>query len=103
MPGIVNAYFRIGGGASNVPFMNFDAAAGYAVGVFRNPADAAAGPFTGLVRDGRVRDVSGLGTVSELLANWDDALVRLDELAAAGLDDAGPLARRVLETVAAHA
>ena len=84
MPGIVNTYFRSGGATSNVPFMNFDAAAGYAIGVFRDPADAAGEEFTGLVRDGRVRDVSGLGTVGDLLAHWDDALARLDELAAAG-------------------
>jgi 2-keto-4-pentenoate hydratase/2-oxohepta-3-ene-1,7-dioic acid hydratase in catechol pathway len=64
-------------------------ARGYALGVFRQLDGAkGAGPggdteFTGLVRDGRVRDLSGFGTVNDLLAYWDDAQRRLDELAAA--------------------
>jgi 2-keto-4-pentenoate hydratase/2-oxohepta-3-ene-1,7-dioic acid hydratase in catechol pathway len=50
----------------------------YALGVFRRPAGD---DFTGLVVGDRVRDVSGLGTMNELLARWDDAQGRLDELA----------------------
>ena len=56
---------------------------GYALGVFRDPGAAPGAGFTGLVRDGRVRDLSGLGTVNDLLRYWDDAQRRLDELAAA--------------------
>jgi 2-keto-4-pentenoate hydratase/2-oxohepta-3-ene-1,7-dioic acid hydratase in catechol pathway len=55
--------------------------AGYALGVFRRQTAAPGDVFTGLVRGDRVRDVSGLGTVSELLEYWDDAQLRLDELA----------------------
>ena len=58
-------------------------APGYAVGVFRDPGAAPGAEFTGLVRDGRVRDLSGFGTVNDLLKYWDDAQRRLDELAAA--------------------
>jgi 2-keto-4-pentenoate hydratase/2-oxohepta-3-ene-1,7-dioic acid hydratase in catechol pathway len=54
----------------------------YALGVFRHRTFAAGEAFTGLVCGGRVRDVSGLGTVNELLGHWDDAQARLDELAA---------------------
>jgi 2-keto-4-pentenoate hydratase/2-oxohepta-3-ene-1,7-dioic acid hydratase in catechol pathway len=63
----------------------------FALGVFTNPAADGTGPstFTGLVRGERVRDVSDLGTVEELLADWDAALVRLAELAA---DDEAELA-----------
>ena len=61
------------------------AAAGFALGVFRRrTAGTAAGvgpDFTGLVRGGRVRDVSALGTVNDLLADWDSALATLAELA----------------------
>ena len=64
--------------------MNAAPEAGYALGVFRDTGDAAGEPFTGLVQGGRVRDVSGLGRVNELLADWDRAQVRLDELAADG-------------------
>jgi 2-keto-4-pentenoate hydratase/2-oxohepta-3-ene-1,7-dioic acid hydratase in catechol pathway len=39
--------------------------------------------FTGLLRDGRVRDLSGFGTLNDLLRSWDDAQRMLDELAAA--------------------
>jgi 2-keto-4-pentenoate hydratase/2-oxohepta-3-ene-1,7-dioic acid hydratase in catechol pathway len=59
-------------------------APGYAVGVFRDPGAAHGAEFTGLVRDGLVRDLSGFGTVNDLLRYWDDAQRRLDELAAAG-------------------
>jgi 2-keto-4-pentenoate hydratase/2-oxohepta-3-ene-1,7-dioic acid hydratase in catechol pathway len=84
MPGIANKYFRIAAGALSVCGMT---SAPYALGVFRRPAaSAAAGEhggaeFTGLVVGDRVRDVSGLGTMNELLARWDDAQCRLDELA----------------------
>ena len=49
--------------------------------------------FTGLVRDGRVRDLSGFGTVSDLLTYWDDAQRRArDELAARDSGDWADLA-----------
>jgi 2-keto-4-pentenoate hydratase/2-oxohepta-3-ene-1,7-dioic acid hydratase in catechol pathway len=81
---------------------------GFALGVFRRRADgAASGPeFTGLVRGDRVRDVSDLGTVNDLLADWDASLARLTELAdqatggeadwadVAGLDVRCPVAPR---------
>jgi 2-keto-4-pentenoate hydratase/2-oxohepta-3-ene-1,7-dioic acid hydratase in catechol pathway len=62
----------------------------WALGVFRRPAPARGdGPgetwgeeFAGLVRDGLVRDISGFGTVGDLLRHWDDAQSRLAELAA---------------------
>jgi len=50
---------------------------------------AGVGPdFTGLVRGGRVRDVSALGTVNDLLADWDSALATLAELAQEDAADA---------------
>jgi 2-keto-4-pentenoate hydratase/2-oxohepta-3-ene-1,7-dioic acid hydratase in catechol pathway len=72
-------------------------AAGFALGVFRRRAAGAAetagtavGPsFTGLVRGDRVRDVSALGTVNDLLDDWDASLATLAELAADGGTDAG--------------
>ncbi len=61
----------------------------YALGVFRRRATPAPGrpagygaEFTGLVAGGLVRDISGLGTMNELLDHWDCAQSRLDELAA---------------------
>ena len=90
MAGIVNKYFRLPARAPNVHFMTF------ALGVFRRrlpgtpdgtPVGAAFGAafgpaFTGLVRDGRVRDVShAYGTVNDLLADWDAAFPALAELA----------------------
>jgi 2-keto-4-pentenoate hydratase/2-oxohepta-3-ene-1,7-dioic acid hydratase in catechol pathway len=61
------------------------AAAGFALGVFRRRTARTAGgvgpDFTGLVRGGRVRDVSALGAVNDLLADWDSALATLAELA----------------------
>jgi 2-keto-4-pentenoate hydratase/2-oxohepta-3-ene-1,7-dioic acid hydratase in catechol pathway len=87
MPGIANKYFPITGRALSVCGMT---SAPYALGVFRRPAaapaaghggDGAGAEFTGLVVGDRVRDVSGLGTMNELLARWDDAQRRLDELA----------------------
>jgi 2-keto-4-pentenoate hydratase/2-oxohepta-3-ene-1,7-dioic acid hydratase in catechol pathway len=90
MPGIVNKYFRLPASAPTVAFMTF-APAGFALGVFRRPAAgppgaAGGGVFTGLVRGDRVRDVSALGTVNDLLADWDNSLGRLAALAA---DDDG--------------
>jgi 2-keto-4-pentenoate hydratase/2-oxohepta-3-ene-1,7-dioic acid hydratase in catechol pathway len=102
MPGIANKYFRICAVTFSVLGMTSaldrDAAAppgapGYALGVFRHLAGATGAgsggdtEFTGLVRGGRVRDISALGTVNDLLRHWDDAQRRLDELAAA--PDAG--------------
>ena len=85
MPGIANKYFRIARRAPSVCGMT---SAPYALGVFRRPAvvtaregERAGGEFTGLVVGDRGRDVSGLGTMNELLARWDDAQCRLDELA----------------------
>jgi hypothetical protein len=95
MPGVVNKYFRLPASAPTVAFMTFTPA-GFALGVFRRPAAgpgaggppgaAGGGVFTGLVRGDRVRDVSALGTVNDLLADWDNSLGRLAALAA---DDKG--------------
>jgi 2-keto-4-pentenoate hydratase/2-oxohepta-3-ene-1,7-dioic acid hydratase in catechol pathway len=87
MPGIANKYFRIAARPFSVLDMT-SAAPGYALGVFRVPAAAPGAEFTGLVRGdlgpgSRVRNISGFGTVSELLRQWDDAQPGLDELAAA--------------------
>ena len=46
--------------------------------------------FAGLVLGDRVRDVSALGTVSGLLADWDASFARLAELAAAPDHEAAP-------------
>ena len=97
MPGIENKYFLLSAHAPNVHFMTFaptgvgpGVEAGFALGVFRRRAatriagiaGAAVGPaFTGLVRGDRVRDVSALGTVNDLLADWDAALATLAGLA----------------------
>ena len=99
MPGIENKYFLLRAHAPNVHFMTFaptGVGSGFALGVFRRraatgsagaagaagTAGPAVGPaFTGLVRGDRVRDVSALGTVNDLLADWDEALATLAELA----------------------
>jgi 2-keto-4-pentenoate hydratase/2-oxohepta-3-ene-1,7-dioic acid hydratase in catechol pathway len=100
MPGIENKYFLLSAHAPNVHFMTFaptgvepGVEAGFALGVFRRraatgvagtagTAGTAVGPaFTGLVRGDRVRDVSALGTVNDLLADWEAALATLAELA----------------------
>ena len=92
MPGIENKYFRLEARAPNVHFMTFapmGVETGFALGVFRrHPLGPA---FTGLVRGDRVRDVSALGTVNDLLADWDSSLATLAELAepAADADAAG--------------
>ena len=91
MPGIANKYFPIRATTFSVLGMTsapvraaaHRSAPGYVLGVFRHLAAAPGTEFTGLVRDGRVRDLSGLGTVNDLLRYWDDAQCRLDELAAA--------------------
>jgi 2-keto-4-pentenoate hydratase/2-oxohepta-3-ene-1,7-dioic acid hydratase in catechol pathway len=57
-------------------------AAPYALGVFRRPQDQPGDVFTGLVRGDRVRDISSLGTVNDLLSAWDRAQRTLAELAA---------------------
>jgi 2-keto-4-pentenoate hydratase/2-oxohepta-3-ene-1,7-dioic acid hydratase in catechol pathway len=85
MPGIANKYFRIAVRAFRVCGM---AAAPYALGVFRRQEAVpghgeAADTFTGLVRGERVFDISGVGTINEMLACWDDAQRGLDELVAA--------------------
>ena len=56
----------------------------FALGVFAAEDGAR---FTGLVRGERVRDVSALGSVNALLADWDDSLATLGGLAA---DASGP-------------
>jgi len=75
----------------------------YALGVFARPGAPPGDAFTGLVRDGQVRDISALGTVNDLLTDWDDAQRRLGELASdpagewaalAGLDVRCPVAPR---------
>jgi 2-keto-4-pentenoate hydratase/2-oxohepta-3-ene-1,7-dioic acid hydratase in catechol pathway len=95
---MMNKYFRLPAAAPTVAFMTFapagSAPTGFALGVFRRPA---AGPdgtgdgtaFTGLVRRDRVRDVSALGTVNDLLVDWDNSVGRLAALAAEDEDDAG--------------
>jgi 2-keto-4-pentenoate hydratase/2-oxohepta-3-ene-1,7-dioic acid hydratase in catechol pathway len=83
MPAIANKYFRLTAPALSVCGMTSAPGAGYALGVFRRRADEPGREFTGLVAGDRVRDVSGLGTVNDLLRHWDDAQRRLDGLAAA--------------------
>ena len=99
MPGIANKYFRLPASAPTVQFMTFApdgrAPDGFAIGVFRRPAaglsDTGLGGdvFTGLVRGDRVRDISALGTVNDLLADWDNSLGRLTALVAENTGDAG--------------
>ena len=75
MPGIANKYFPIRATTFSVLGMTsararaaaHRSAPGYALGVFRHQAAAPGTEFTGLVRDGRVRDLSGVGTVNDLL------------------------------------
>ena len=52
----------------------------FALGVFRRQGDPA---FTGLVRQDRVLDISELGTINDLLADWSQVFDRLSERAAA--------------------
>jgi 2-keto-4-pentenoate hydratase/2-oxohepta-3-ene-1,7-dioic acid hydratase in catechol pathway len=75
----------------------------YALGVFAHPGATHGDGFTGLVRGDEVRDISALGTVNDLLADWDAALARLARLAErrdgewrdlAGLDVRCPVAPR---------
>jgi 2-keto-4-pentenoate hydratase/2-oxohepta-3-ene-1,7-dioic acid hydratase in catechol pathway len=54
----------------------------YALGVFRRPQDRPGEVFTGLVRGDQVRDISALGTVNDLLSDWDQAKSTLAGLAA---------------------
>jgi 2-keto-4-pentenoate hydratase/2-oxohepta-3-ene-1,7-dioic acid hydratase in catechol pathway len=76
-------------------------AAPFALGVFTTPAaDGGVRGFTGLVQGARVRDVSALGTVEELLADWDAGFARLAELARsdhAGTDHAATGSVRTTE------
>lgn len=64
--------------------MTSDLTAPYVLGVFRRPQGPPGASFTGLVRGGQVLDVSGLGTVNDLLADWDAVQARLKTLAASG-------------------
>jgi 2-keto-4-pentenoate hydratase/2-oxohepta-3-ene-1,7-dioic acid hydratase in catechol pathway len=73
-------------------------AARFALGIFA-PAGATPPPdagspgarppaaFTGLVCGDRVRDISALGTVNDLLADWDASFARLGQLAASADGD----------------
>jgi 2-keto-4-pentenoate hydratase/2-oxohepta-3-ene-1,7-dioic acid hydratase in catechol pathway len=79
MPGIANKYFRPGLPAVYGRSMTF---ARYALGVFASPGATPSDAFIGLVRGEQVRDISALGTVNDLLADWDDAQRGLSELAA---------------------
>jgi hypothetical protein len=75
MPGIANRYFPFAAVAPSVQSMPSEP---FALGVFRRlAAGAPAAAFTGLVRGGLVRDISALGTVNDLLADWDAAFGRL--------------------------
>ena len=92
MGGIADPYFRLIVGAPSLNRMTNDhRAAGpdapFALGVFALPDGR---PFTGLVRGDRVRDVSALGSVNELLAGWDAAFPRLAGLAAEAADAEAP-------------
>jgi 2-keto-4-pentenoate hydratase/2-oxohepta-3-ene-1,7-dioic acid hydratase in catechol pathway len=78
MPGIANKYFRPGRAGVYGRSMTF---ARYALGVFAPLGATSSDGFTGLVRDGAVRDISALGTVNDLLSDWGDAQRRLGELA----------------------
>jgi 2-keto-4-pentenoate hydratase/2-oxohepta-3-ene-1,7-dioic acid hydratase in catechol pathway len=89
MPAIANKYFRFQALPLTVAFMTF-APDGFALGVFRRPqAGLVDTAFTGLVVGDRVRDVSALGTVNDLLADWDNSLGRLAALAALAADKTG--------------
>ena len=70
----------------------------YALGVFRRPQDQPGDVFTGLVCGGQVRDISALGTVNDLLSDWDHVAGTLAGFAAdeTSADDtsAGGLAGR---------
>src|SRR5215469_9905470 len=77
-------------------------APGWALGVFRDPADPPGATFTGLVVGDQVRDVTALGTVNELLARWDDAQRRLNELAASHPHSASHLHTASHPTAAGH-
>jgi len=59
----------------------------FALGVFQRRAAAAGAAFTGLVCGERVLDISALGTVNDLLADWDASLARLADLAATARGD----------------
>jgi 2-keto-4-pentenoate hydratase/2-oxohepta-3-ene-1,7-dioic acid hydratase in catechol pathway len=78
MPGIANRYFPFDAPPGSVHSMSTEP---FALGVFRRPA--AVGTFAGLVRGDRVRDISALGTIGDLLADWGGAFARLAELAEA--------------------
>jgi 2-keto-4-pentenoate hydratase/2-oxohepta-3-ene-1,7-dioic acid hydratase in catechol pathway len=89
MPGIANKYFRIAAHASNVQSMT-SAPVAYALGRFRRGSAEGrqAHVFTGLVRGDRVRDISALGPVNELLTHWDESQRQLAGLAAFDTDGA---------------
>ena len=60
----------------------------FALGVFRRRSAHQPGEvFTGLVRGDRVRDISALGTVNDLMADWETSLPRLGELAESDAGD----------------
>jgi 2-keto-4-pentenoate hydratase/2-oxohepta-3-ene-1,7-dioic acid hydratase in catechol pathway len=61
----------------------------YALGVFRRPQDQPGDVFTGLVCGDRVRDISALGTVNDLLSDWDHVEGTLAGFAAAETSEDG--------------
>jgi 2-keto-4-pentenoate hydratase/2-oxohepta-3-ene-1,7-dioic acid hydratase in catechol pathway len=97
MAAIADRYFRLIVAAHSLNRMTTDhEAAPFALGVFT--ASEAAGPgrglrdFTGLVLGERVRDVSALGTVEDLLADWDAGFGVLSAIAC-GATASGSTAR----------
>jgi len=82
MPGIANRYFPFAAVAFTFQSMPADP---FALGVFRRPGTHAA--FTGLVREDQVLDISSLGKVNDLLADWNTAFAQLSALAAQAPSD----------------
>lgn len=78
MAGIANRYFTFAHQAPTVQSMPVDP---FALGVFQRPASP---EFTELVREDRVLDISDLGTINDLLADWSDAFERLSQRAGSG-------------------
>lgn len=86
MAGIADRYFRLISRAHSLNRMtNEHDAAPFALGVFGLPDGRR---FTGLVLGSRVRDVSALGDVNTLLADWDANLARLAAMAGEAGEDA---------------
>jgi 2-keto-4-pentenoate hydratase/2-oxohepta-3-ene-1,7-dioic acid hydratase in catechol pathway len=88
MPGIANRYFPLIAPAPSVRSMTVGP---FALGVFALRAAPSGAPpaaaFTGLVCGERVRDISALGTVNDLLADWGASFGRLGQLAGSARGD----------------